>query len=325
MATISKADLLAKLLDGIRDGGWFPFVVEGRHPFLLRATRDDKSVEFRVYIWNCTHGGKNRARDEYRIQFTGKMPRQRHQEKTLLLGWHDETRVFAAWDIAAHDDQDSASPSAQIKLGTLRAAHSGAFATQRKDNEIVVAFQPFLLIEYVQASSLLHRPGKAHRDVALLDDLESLDDDEIAGVANKERRTVIATIKKKYRERDFRKRVLQAYGNRCAFCRVQLGLLDAAHIIPVAAPGSTDEIVNGVALCKLHHLAYDTNLVAFDHAYRIKVSEARVRQLTHVDLGGGLKDFKVALGEKLALPDNARHHPNREYIRTALRFRGWKP
>lgn len=325
MATISKGDLLAKVLDGVREGGWLPFVIENQHPFLIRAERSDKSIEFRVYIWNCTHGGKNRARDEYRIQFTGKMPRQQGNERTLLLGWHDEASVFAAWDIAAHNDQDSSSPSAQIKQGTLQAAHDGAFATQRKENEIVVAFQPFLLIEYAQACAQLHRTGKAHRDIALLDDLESLDDERISAVANDERRTIIATIKRRYRDAAFRRKVLHAYGNRCAFCRVQLGLLDAAHIIPVAAPGSTDEIVNGVALCKLHHFAYDTNLVAFDHAYRIMVSVARVRQLTAANLGGGLKDFKVGLGEMLALPEKARHHPNRDYIRTSLRLRGWKP
>ncbi|SAI72947.1 Uncharacterised protein [Bordetella ansorpii] len=324
MASISKTDLLAELLDGVRAGGWVPFVLEEKHPFLLKATKANKSIEFRVYIWNCTHGGKSRARDEYRVQFTT-MPRQRLQEKTLLLGWHDDTQVFAAWDITTHDNQDSISPSAQIKLSTLQAAHDGAFATQKKDNEIVVAFQPFLLIEYVQAFSLLHSSGKAHRDIALLDDLESLDDEEIAGISNKERRTVIATIKKKYRERSFREKVLQAYKNRCAFCRVQLGLLDAAHIIPVSAPGSTDEVVNGVALCKLHHLAYDTNLVAFDQDYKIKVSAARVRQLSNADLSGGLKGFKAALEGSLALPDNARHHPNRGYIRTSLRLRGWKP
>ncbi len=326
VARLSKAELLAKILDGVRTGGWLPLVIDGTHPFLIRAVHPDgKSFDFRVYIWNCTHGGTNRADDEFRIQFTSVVPHEDEGAPTLLLGWHDELEVFAAWDISAHDGQNSASPSAQIRERTLEAAAGGAFATQAKENEIVVAFRPFLLIDYAQSTRSLHRMGAAYRDISLLNDLDSLDDELIGSVSDRPRQMVIRRIARRYRAASFSGKVLSAYGHRCAFCRVQLGLLDAAHIVPVSVPGSTDEITNGVALCKLHHFAYDSNLVAFDRHYVIHVSESRVGELADAELDGGLRRFRNALLPELLLPANARNWPNTAYVQTALRVRGWRP
>jgi putative restriction endonuclease len=64
------------------------------------------------------------------------------------------------------------------------------------------------------------------------------------------------------RDPDFRRRVLKAYEFRCAVCGfdVRLGsisiALDAAHIRWHQA-GGPDEETNGLALCVLHHMAFD--------------------------------------------------------------------
>ncbi|WP_394372553.1 HNH endonuclease [Ralstonia mannitolilytica] len=119
--------------------------------------------------------------------------------------------------------------------------------------------------------------------------------------------------------------MLAAYRHQCAFCCVQLGLLDAAHIIPVSAPGSTDEVANGVALCKLHHSAYDANLIAFDRQYKIHISKARLKDLSAANLSGGFKGFRDALGISLALPVDPKNYPNPTYVQSALKVRGWRP
>jgi putative restriction endonuclease len=326
MAKLTKQELLGKLLQGLRDGGWMPIVVQDRHPFLIRvASPDRESFNLRIYIWNCTHGGGNRAADEFRIQMTSAVPHIHPKEVTVLLGWHSESEVFAAWDIKAHDGQDSSSPSAQIKEGTLEAAHVKAFASQVKGNEIVVAFRPMYLAEYALSSTSLHKTGKAHRDFSLLNDLDAVTDDEIDQVADTTRRTLIRTIVTKYRSAKFREKVLGAYGHKCAFCQIQLSLLDAAHIIPVASPDSTDEVVNGVALCKQHHYAYDSNLVSFNENYRIEISDTRVRTLTALHKIGGLVDFRGAMGRLIQLPRNRHEYPNPNYIRRSRRIRGWQP
>jgi len=60
----------------------------------------------------------------------------------------------------------------------------------------------------------------------------------------------------------FRAEVLRAYGDRCAICRLHHGaLLDAAHIVPDGEPRGDPVVPNGLALCKIHHAAYDVNLL----------------------------------------------------------------
>ena len=56
----------------------------------------------------------------------------------------------------------------------------------------------------------------------------------------------------------FRERVLLAYQDQCALCRLRhRELLDAAHIIPDNEPGGEPVVTNGISLCKLHHAAFD--------------------------------------------------------------------
>ena len=61
----------------------------------------------------------------------------------------------------------------------------------------------------------------------------------------------------------FRERVLLAYRNQCALCRLRHSeLLDAAHIVPDAEPEGEPVVRNGIALCRLHHAAFDRFFLA---------------------------------------------------------------
>ena len=62
-------------------------------------------------------------------------------------------------------------------------------------------------------------------------------------------------------QQGFRRRVLAAYQQRCAMCRLaRTELLDAAHILPDRCAESRPEVSNGLALCALHHRAYDARV-----------------------------------------------------------------
>jgi putative restriction endonuclease len=106
-------------------------------------------------------------------------------------------------------------------------------------------------------------------------------------------------------------------------CGIQLDLLDAAHILPVAADGSTDATNNGVALCKLHHAAYDRNLVSFDENFTIEVSATETSRLSQVQRAGGLNDFREALKSALILPNDRRDYPSAEIISASRHVRNW--
>ena len=60
----------------------------------------------------------------------------------------------------------------------------------------------------------------------------------------------------------FRAQVLQAYQQQCAICRLRhVSLLDAAHILPDGHPRGLPIVANGLSLCKIHHAAYDENIL----------------------------------------------------------------
>lgn len=90
-----------------------------------------------------------------------------------------------------------------------------------------------------------------------------------------------ALINKEYRDQlvrtrihqpRFRAQVLKAYQETCAVCRLNhIELLDAAHIIPDSHPEGVAAVRNGMALCKIHHKAYDTNFLGVTPDYKIKI------------------------------------------------------
>jgi putative restriction endonuclease len=112
----------------------------------------------------------------------------------------------------------------------------------------------------------------------------------------------------------FRALVLNAYRTQCAVCRLRHGeLLDAAHIVPDFAGGPL-VVTNGVALCKIHHAAYDNNIVGIRPDY---VTEVRADLLAEEDgpmLRHGLQGIH---GQRILLPRSPAQHPDT----TALELR----
>lgn len=323
---LSPKQLFERVLRAVDESGWRALIIDAKKPYRLRVFRgDDKGFDVLIYLWNCTHGGgAKRAKDEYRVQVTGVVPNLAANETTLLLGWHSGYEVFVGFDMHKHNGQASQSPSIQVKEDTLQRAHVHAFAIHHRENgEIAIAFRPEFLVEYALNAASLHKDGKAAADLSLLNSLDSLTEAQIATVQNHDRQIILSRIARKYRSSDFRKRVLGAYAHQCAACGVQLELIDAAHIIPVAATTSSDETKNGIALCKLHHTAYDRNLMSFDERYKIEVSDSEVSRLAAINLVGGLKEFKQHLRTAIILPSDRRDYPPPQYISEARKVRNW--
>lgn len=325
---LRKHKLLDRILSAVEASGRQTLVVERSHPFLLRVFKRQEQgfLTLRVYVWNCTPGGKNRPEDEYRVQLTTVVPKAVEGEITLLLGWHEGYSVFVGFDIRRHKGQSSASPSIQVKQASLLNAHNHAFsAYDRANGEIAVCFRPEFIVEYATNLTKLHGFTVNNREeMKILNAVDEMEEREIeAKITNNERREVIASIKRKYREHDFRHRVLTAYSSTCAFCGVQLKLVEAAHIIPVVSDSSTDETINGVALCSLHHRAYDQNLVSFDENYRIEISLVSVSELKNLNLMGGLSNFKKGLKDAILLPADKRDYPPSSYIKESRKVRQW--
>jgi putative restriction endonuclease len=78
-------------------------------------------------------------------------------------------------------------------------------------------------------------------------------------------------VKERLHQPMFRERVLLAYQERCAICRLRhRRLLDAAHVLP-DAEGGEPVVTNGIAMCKIHHAAYDVDIFGISPTYRVGV------------------------------------------------------
>jgi putative restriction endonuclease len=99
--------------------------------------------------------------------------------------------------------------------------------------------------------------------------------------ADARRSYVTRAVRQRLHQVAFRDRVIRAYRERCALCQLRhLELLDAAHIIPDSADEGDPVVSNGIALCKLHHAAFDRMFFAIRPDYTIEV---RPSILTEVD------------------------------------------
>jgi putative restriction endonuclease len=109
----------------------------------------------------------------------------------------------------------------------------------------------------------------------------------------------------------FRKRVLLAYGLRCALTNLPIeGLLEAAHIIK-DSEGGEPSVTNGIAMTSFHHAAYDKNFMGIDADGKIHLNKhvAAVRDGPMFDYG-----MLRLEGTKIRLPQFEGHHPNREWL-----------
>lgn len=331
MAKLRKVDLLARFEEAVRLSGWNLLYLsnKGDHPARYRIFRDGKDFVVRVFIWNITPGGRANLKDEYRIQNTG--PTEIQPEigaRNLILGWWGEVGVFAGWDIREHVGPVSNSPSMQIKEPALRQALLTGFAPYiNQKGETAIAFQPAFIGTYIEFLEPLHDSGKIPAEAAILekisDDPEKVEEDVIDNEVAEKRKFAVRSTKRALRALDFGRRVLSAYGNKCAMCGIQLRLIDSAHILPVAHEDSTDQTSNGVALCALHHRAYDRGFVAFDHLFKVGINEKMLLNLDAEDRTGGIKGFRKNLRPIIFLPADKKDHPAKKFIVLANTLRGW--
>ena len=110
----------------------------------------------------------------------------------------------------------------------------------------------------------------------------------------------------------FRARVLAAYERRCAICRLKhVDLLDAAHIVGDAESGQP-VVPNGLSLCKIHHAAYDRQILGVRPDYVVQVRADVLEEVDGPMLRHGLQDVH---GWRLELPTRLVDRPDRELLR----------
>lgn len=88
----------------------------------------------------------------------------------------------------------------------------------------------------------------------------------------------------------FRSMVLRAYETRCSVCALtHRQLLDAAHIVDDREEQGVAAVRNGLALCKIHHAAYDAGILGISPDYQVAIREDILIEVDGPLLEHGLK------------------------------------
>jgi len=120
------------------------------------------------------------------------------------------------------------------------------------------------------------------------------------------------TVKRIARGRAFRRQVTHAYDQRCAMCGGGLvnmfgkSEIEAAHIISRGALG-TDDVRNGLALCRAHHWAFDQGLICVGPERKIMVRPAALVIAENAPL-------KLLEGRQLREPAIATHAAHQDAL-----------
>ena len=124
-------------------------------------------------------------------------------------------------------------------------------------------------------------------------------------------------VRRRVHQPVFRARVILAYSQTCAICRLKhVELLDAAHIIADSDAEGSAHVTNGMALCKIHHAAYDRNLLGVSADYVVHINRALLDEVDGPMLRHGLQDMH---GVRLTIPTKRKDHPSRDAL--AARFK----
>jgi putative restriction endonuclease len=141
------------------------------------------------------------------------------------------------------------------------------------------------------------------------EDVEALIPGVAPDVADAARRKYVTrTAMVRLHQAGFRKRVLSAYGDQCTICLLKhTELLDAAHIVPDKETGGDPIVPNGLSLCKIHHAAFDNNILGITPDYKVEIQADILQEIDGPMLKHGLQELH---GSKLLLPHRSIDRPD---------------
>ncbi len=130
------------------------------------------------------------------------------------------------------------------------------------------------------------------------------------------RRYALREVRVRLHQQRFRQDVLRAYRDRCTVCALRgHDLVQAAHIVADPAPEGVASVINGLALCAIHHLAYDRNLLGIDPEGGVHIARSLREERDGPMLREGLQGFH---GARIRKPRLETEHPDPD--RLAVRF-----
>ena len=155
-------------------------------------------------------------------------------------------------------------------------------------------------------------PGNSTFTVAC-EDIQLLKPDLGVSVVDEVRRRYVTRLAvQRLHQAAFRQRVLKAYRQSCSVCNLRhVQLLDAAHILPDIHEHGQPVVPNGLSMCKIHHAAFDANILGVRPDYVIEIRNDILSEIDGPMLEHGLQAHH---GGKLIVPRASSEHPDPERL-----------
>ena len=148
----------------------------------------------------------------------------------------------------------------------------------------------------------------ANRFLIAVDEAMVVLADNAGSVSPIQKKYADAIVRRRLHQPEFRGRVLRAYKTQCAICLLKHGeLLDAAHIMPDSHELGVPEVSNGIALCKIHHAAYDQYFLGISPDYEVHINRELLAERDGPMLRYGIQEMN---GRKIAMPSRVNEMPN---------------
>jgi putative restriction endonuclease len=154
-------------------------------------------------------------------------------------------------------------------------------------------------------------PGNLRFTVAV-DDQQLARGDADLKVAEARRGYITTLTRRRLHQATFRQRVLRAYRERCAVCRLaHVELLEAAHIIPDSRPRGEPVVSNGLSLCKIHHAAFDLHILGVRPDLVVEIRSDILEERDGPMLRHGIQEMA---GTQLGVPRAQQDRPRRDFL-----------
>ncbi|TCU52338.1 HNH endonuclease [Novosphingobium sp. PhB57] len=278
--------------------------------------------------------------DEWRIQLQSSIKRKQVERvgqgySILFIGFFPDGKTFSAWEperIASLSLNGTGSIYIPFSHKARVAQVGGAVHTVNARNlgrpSVELTLPSEALGFYIENYLLLHQVSTEEELLQIIAGSQSaVFSDVFTGtevtevVLHGQRRRVTVTRTAYARNPKFREAVLTAYGHRCCVCNRQLGLVQAAHIVPHQHVESSDDVSNGLALCIEHHKLYDDALLLPRAGQVFHLNLHRVEHLKNIGQVEGLDQIEALAATNYRIPVRASDRPSDGNLERGMRIR----
>lgn len=296
---------------------------------------------FSVHVSYVHDSGNSRDNeDEVRIQIARaqiKQQRARAAEgaHVAFLGFFEGGKTFVAWDprhvfsLQAKTVVSVYARQSQLEgVAENQAAVHSFRARFLEETSFAIALPSNALGFYLENIEHFHRLPTEDSVVQLMDG-HSLTFNEAGlgtggnfDVGDDEKREIFTYERKAYpRDPRFKKWIMEAYEQTCCVCNRQLGLVQAAHIIPHSEEGSPNTVQNGLAMCIEHHRLYDDALLLPGPDQQLVFNDERAEYLRQTNQDRGLDGIAALAEQRYRIPEDAALRPSNDFLQRGLDIR----